>query len=66
MRAGDPIWYRQVARGGYGFAQDVPGEFVKRTARRVVAKLWLKDGSRRDVAVAPQNVRPRDPQAVWR
>lgn len=66
MTAGDPIWYRQTCRGGYGCQRDVPGEFVKATDRRVVVKLWLKDGTRVDVAVTATNVRPRDPAAVWR
>jgi hypothetical protein len=63
---GDPIWYRHVPRGGYGFGSDVPGTFVKRTARRVVVRCFLKSGKTKDVSVFQRNVRPRDPEAIWR
>lgn len=66
MNPGDPVWYRQFIRGGYGFGQDVPGEFVRATKRRISVRLWRKDGTRVTVHLAPQNVRPRDPDAVWR
>lgn len=66
MNPGDPIWYRQVTRGGYGFVNDVPGEFVKATPRRVTIQVFLKDGSKTQISVHPNNVRPRDPQAVWK
>lgn len=66
MNAGDPIWYRQEIRGGYGFDYDVPGYFVRRTKKRVVVRLTLKRGGEKDVAVSPMRVRPRDPLAVWK
>ena len=61
LKAGDPIWYRQICRGGYGFDRDVPGEFMHTTPRRVTVRLWMKDGTRVEVVVHPNNVRPRDP-----
>lgn len=64
MKPGDPIWYRQTVRGGHGFDRDIPGEFVRATARRFVIKLWLKDGTRVDVAVTNEKVRPRDLEAA--
>lgn len=66
MREGDPIWYRQVSRGGYGYVSDVPGEFVKATSRRVKVRVFTKAGTKVEIAVAPYNVRPRDPSAVWK
>lgn len=66
MKAGDPIWYRHTQRGGYCLQSNVPGEFVKATARRVVVKVWKKDGTRVNVAVQAKNVRPRDVESVWR
>jgi hypothetical protein len=66
MKAGDPIWYRHVPRGGYGFGFDVPGEFVRATERRVTVRVFKKDGARVDRVVMAHNVRPRDPEAVFR
>jgi hypothetical protein len=64
MNPGDPIWYRQRWVGGYEFAFDVPGEFVKATEHRIVVRLLLKSGKSVEIAVATKNVRPRDPEAV--
>lgn len=66
MTAGDPVWYRQVLRGGYGFGSDVPGVFKRASPRRVVIKVFLKSGATTQIAVHPKNVRPRDPEAVWK
>lgn len=66
MTPGDPIWYRQTIRGGYGFVNDVPGEFVCATPRRVTILVYLKDGTTTRIHVSPENVRPRDPSAVFR
>lgn len=66
MNPGDPIWYRHAQRGGYAFAVDVPGEFVRVTARRVAVRLLKKDGTSVVVRVSADNVRPRDPETVWR
>ena len=66
MNEGDPIWYRQTQRGGYGFQRDVPGEFVRESGRRVTVLLHRKSGEPVQVVVHPKNVRPRDPEAVWR
>jgi intein/homing endonuclease len=66
MNPGDPIWYRHVPRGGWGFGVDVPGEFLKATATRVVVRVFLKSGNTVDVTVWAKNVRPRDAEAVWR
>lgn len=65
VNAGDPIWYRHRQHGGYGFETEVPGTFVRATARRFVVRLLLKSGEPKDVAVLPTRVRPRDPAAVW-
>jgi len=66
MMPGDPIWYRQTQRGGYGFTFDVPGTYVRHTDRRTIVRLHRKDGTLTTVAVLPKNVRLRDPDAVWR
>jgi hypothetical protein len=66
LNSGDPIWYRRVQRGGYAFSTDVPGTFVKLTPRRAVVRLTKKDGTQVDVAVSRHNVRPRDPERVFR
>ena len=60
MNAGDPVWYRQVSRGGYGYESNVPGEFVRATEKRVIVKVWLRSGGTTEIAVNPANVRPRD------
>ena len=61
MNAGDPIWYRQTSRGGYGFQRDVPGIFIRPASigPRVIVQLERADGIRKDVVVAASNVRPR-------
>jgi hypothetical protein len=64
MKPGDPIWYRPTLRGYSYDEHEIPGEFVRATARRFVIKLWLKDGSRVDVAVTNEKVRPRDPDTT--
>ena len=56
---GDPVWYRQVSPGGYGFAANIPATFVRRTPRRITVRVTLHDGSTRDIHVAAHNVRPR-------
>ena len=66
MNPGDPIWYRHVSRGGYGYEQDVPGEFVRTSAKRVRVRVFRKSGPPVEISVAPANVRPRDPEAVWK
>jgi hypothetical protein len=64
MTYGEPIWFRQAQRGGYGFEQDVPGTFVRETAHRIVVRLLLKSGGSTEVAVKPANVRRRFPEQV--
>ena len=61
MIAGDPVWCRQRVRSGV--YQDLPGEFVRATARRFIVSVWLKDGTRVNVPAAPNNVRPRRPSS---
>lgn len=56
---GDPIWFRQTCRGGYGWERDVPGLFWERTAKRITVCLTKKDGTHAYVSVHPKNVRPR-------
>lgn len=59
LRPGDPVWYRQTCRGGYGQQRDVPCTFVRATERRVVVRVELRTGGAADVAVAHKNVRVR-------
>ena len=66
FKAGDPIWYKQIIPGGYGFPNNVPGVFVRETARRTKVRVFTKAGTTVEIAVAKHNVFPRDPEAVWR
>lgn len=59
MKEGDPIWFRQTQRGGYGFQSDVPGRFVRMAGTRAIVLLKKRDGSEKQVAVHPKNVRER-------
>lgn len=59
LKAGDPIWYAQTCRGGYGFMRDVPGEYVRSTAKRVTVLLHRRSGDPVQVAVHPRHVRRR-------
>ena len=59
LHAGDPIWFAQTCRGGYGFERDVPGEFVRAHVSRVTVVLYRKLGDPVEVVVHPKNVRRR-------
>lgn len=59
LKHGDPIWFAQTCRGGYGFSRDVPGEFVRRTTKRVTIRLFRKSGAPVKVAVSDKNIRRR-------
>ena len=60
LTKGDPIWYRQAAPGGYGYAGHyIPGRWIAASARRLVVSLMLPDGSTRIVHVAPAHVTRR-------
>ena len=63
LRAGDPIWFAQACRGGYGFQRDVPGEFVKVSRTRVTVLVYRKPGDPVQVVVHPRNVRRRHVEA---
>jgi hypothetical protein len=60
LKPGDPIWFCQYYRGGYGWEDQVPGEFVRATPRRVTVRLFTRTGQTVVVHVAPQNVTRRD------
>jgi hypothetical protein len=61
VTAGDRIWFRQTCRGGYGFQRDVPGWFVRQTAKRVTVLLSIANSERKvTVPVHPKNVRARE------
>lgn len=60
FKPGDPVWYRQEMRGGYGFIDDVPAEYVRETAHRITVRVRLVEGGTREIHVKRDNVRARD------
>jgi hypothetical protein len=64
MNEGDPVWYRQIIPGGYGFGADIPATFVRATAKRLIVRVTLRyEDESKDIAVLPTNVRPRTTKA---
>jgi hypothetical protein len=61
MKAGDPVWYTQIHRGGYGFANKVPALFVRTGKKRVTITVLLRTGGTKQIVVHPNNVSERDP-----
>lgn len=45
MQPGDRVNWSYMPRGGYGFAQQVAGVVVGRSAKRVTIKVARKDGN---------------------
>lgn len=66
MKAGEPIWYLQHIRGGYGYDERVPGHFVRATRARYVVRILLKSGAGKNIAVHPLNVCAREKTEAWR
>jgi len=60
VKAGDPIWYLQSVRGGYGWDDQVPGEYLRATPRRVLVQLFTRAGEVVRVFVAAENLTPRE------
>lgn len=59
LEPGDPIWFRPKSNR-YGKVGDIPGLFVRRSARRTVIRLILDPQPAVQVAVDPLRVRARD------
>lgn len=60
FKFGDPVWYRQTCRGGYGFQRDVPAVFVCQHAKRASIRVHALDGSKKQIAVDSKNLRLRE------
>ena len=60
MTAGALIWYLQTVPGGYGFTNRVPAVFLYWTPRRVAIEVLVKDGSKKRICVARDNIMARE------
>lgn len=64
-RRGDPLWYWQGARGGYGFAEFAPVVFVRYSAINAWVQLLPLDAvSVVRISVAPRRLNRRDEVAA--
>lgn len=64
-KPGEPVYWRQVPRGGYGFTQAVPSKVVRVTPKRVVIAALLTTGKTREITVLPTSLYRPSSNEAW-
>lgn len=59
---GDPVWWYDQPRQGYGAFRPVKADFVKSNTKTVTIAVYLARGGTKEKRVSPASIKPRTTQ----